>query len=289
VPLGRGGAFRWRSGPAARRDELPVTKETIGDNSLRPGDLVRLRARDHATGRFVVVPFHVAGVVQEFPSAPKDSFMVANLAYLDAVTHGAGPNVVLARASGDAAAAGRRVAAAIAGSGAGVRTIAEQTQQTTSSITTVDVTAISRIEEAFAVTLAVAIGLCVQIAVTERRREFATMAALGVPLRQVTAFPCSEAALILVVGAPLATGRGLLLAAMLTAMPTHVFDPPPDHLTIPWSYLAALGASASGAGLAATLIAARSVRGLALGAILRERPTTRTCAGMGLASAARCG
>ena len=37
------------------------------------------RARPRS-GRFRVVPFHVVGIVQEFPSAPKDSFMVANLA-----------------------------------------------------------------------------------------------------------------------------------------------------------------------------------------------------------------
>ena len=45
--------------------------------------------------------FHVAGIVQEFPSAPKDSFMVANLSYLESVTHAGGPNVIFARASGD--------------------------------------------------------------------------------------------------------------------------------------------------------------------------------------------
>ena len=38
------------------------------------------------TGRFRVAPFHVVGIVQEFPSAPKDSFMVANLGYLEQLT-----------------------------------------------------------------------------------------------------------------------------------------------------------------------------------------------------------
>ena len=39
----------------------------------------------------------------------------------------------------------------------------------------------------------------------------------------------------------LAAGLGWLLAQMLVAMLTHVFDPPPDHLAIPWGFLAALG------------------------------------------------
>ena len=42
-----------------------------------------------ASRRFHIVPFHVVGVVQEFPAAPRDSFMVANLCYLAAADHAA--------------------------------------------------------------------------------------------------------------------------------------------------------------------------------------------------------
>src|SRR5207237_5795348 len=96
---------RLRSSP----DGVLVSKETISDYSLRTGDLLKLRVLDRRTGRFRVVPFHVAGVVQEFPSAPRDSFMVANLAYLSQVTHDPGPNVVLAKASSGPAAVAHRV------------------------------------------------------------------------------------------------------------------------------------------------------------------------------------
>lgn len=256
---------------ATTRDGLLVSKETITDYSLKRGDLVKLRVLDHATGHFVVTPFHVAGVVQEFPSAPKDSFMVANLVYLQEVAHDSGPNVTFARTSGDPAMVGRRVAAATAASGATVTTIREQTQRTTSSITTVDFTAISHIEQAFAVILAAAaIGLYLQLALVERRREFATMAAIGTPLREITAFLWSEAVLVLGAGALLAAGLGLLLAKMLTAMLSHVFDPPPDHLTIPWTFLALLVGAALVAAVVTTSLAVRSLRRLPLGAILRE-------------------
>src|SRR5205814_6726736 len=82
-------------------DGILVSKETITDYSLARGDLLRLRVLDHATGRFRVVPFHVVGIVQEFPSAPKDSFMVANLAYLERAAHDPGPNVVFAKTHGE--------------------------------------------------------------------------------------------------------------------------------------------------------------------------------------------
>src|ERR1700726_4750392 len=93
---------------------IAVSKETITDFSLKNGDLLRLRVLDQQTGKFHVIPFHVAGIVQEFPSAPKDSFMIANLSYLESVTHAGGPNVVFAKVNGSPRDVARRVAAATA-------------------------------------------------------------------------------------------------------------------------------------------------------------------------------
>jgi putative ABC transport system permease protein len=255
----------------ARRDGILVSKETISDYSLRPGDLLRLRVLDHATGRFQVAPFHVVGVVQEFPSAPKDSFMVTNLAYLDHVTHDPGPNVVLVRAHGDPTTLAGAVAVATAAYGTSVKDIRGQTAQTVSSITTVDLRGIGRIEEAFVLALAAAAMLLfVALALAERRQELATMTALGASLRRAAAFLWSEAAIVLVAALGLAALLGWLLAEMLVAMLQHVFDPPPDHLAVPWAFLMALGGAALLGGLAAIGLATLQIRRLPLGAILRE-------------------
>ena len=67
---------------ASRPDAVLVSAETVANYQLRPGDLLRLRmqsARDHA---YHVVPFHYVGVVREFPTAPRDSFFVANASYV---------------------------------------------------------------------------------------------------------------------------------------------------------------------------------------------------------------
>jgi putative ABC transport system permease protein len=253
------------------RDGILVSKETIGDYSLRLGDLLRLRVLDHATGRFRVAPFHVVGVVQEFPSAPKDSFMVTNLRYLEQVTHDLGPNVVFARAGGDPTTVANRVAAATGRYGTSVKNIRQQTAQTVSSITTVNLRGISWIEEAFVLVLAAAaMALLVAVGLTERRQELATMAALGASLRRAGAFLWSEALLVLVAALGLAALLGWLLAEMLVAMLQHVFDPPPTHLAVPWAFLGGLGGAAVVGGLAAALLAAVQIRRLPLGAILRE-------------------
>lgn len=256
----------------SRPDAILVSKETITDYSLQQGDLLKLRVLNHATGRFSVVPFHVAGIVTEFPSAPKDSFMVTNASYLQAATHDPGPNVVFAKTNGDAGAVAARIARATKTSGTAVKNIREQTAQTVSSITTVDLTGISRIEELFAVLLgAGAIGLFVAIGLGERRHEFATMAALGSSLGEIGAFLWTEAALVLGAGLLLAAVLGWLLSQMLIAMLQHVFDPPPDTLAIPWSFLAELTGAALVSGLLACGLAVAGIRRLELGAILREQ------------------
>ncbi len=253
------------------RDGIVVSKETITDYSLRLGDLLRLRVLDNRTGRFRVAPFHVVGVVQEFPSAPKDSFMVANATYLHQVTHDLGPNVLLVRASGDPSTLARRVATATSSFGTRVNDIRHQTSQTVTSITSVDLRGISRIEEAFVILLATAtMALFVVVSLAERREELATMSALGASLRRAAAFLWTEALLVLVAALGLAALLGWLLAEMLVAMLQHVFDPPPDHLAVPWGFLLWLGAAAIAGGLAASLLAALQIRRLPLGAILRE-------------------
>ena len=266
-----GSASEMMSRLQARRDGILVSRETVTDYSLAIGDLLKLRVLDRSTGEFRVAPFHVVGVVQEFPSAPRDSFMVTNLAYLESVTHDPGPNVVFVKAASGPVAVSHRVAAATSSSGAVVKNIRQQTAQTVSSITSVDLAGISRIEEAFAVLLAAgAIGLFVLVALAERRHELATMEALGASVRTVAAFVWSEAALVLAAALALAALLGWLLAEMLVAMLQHVFDPPPDHLAVPWAFLGWLTGAAVLGGCLAAALASRGLARLRLGTILRE-------------------
>ncbi|HEY8844392.1 MAG TPA: ABC transporter permease, partial [Gaiellaceae bacterium] len=266
-----GSASQMLSRLRARKDGIVVSKETVTDYSLAQGDLLKLRVLDRRSGAFRIARFHVVGIVQEFPSAPRDSFMVANLAYLQGVTHDAGPNLVFVKAPSDPAAVSTRIAAATRSFGTGVKNIRRQSVQTSSSITAVDLAGISRIEEAFAILLAAAaIGLFVLVALAERRHEFATMAALGASLRSIAAFVWSEAALV--VGAALACAAilGWLLAQMLVAMLQHVFDPPPSHLAVPWAFLGSLAGAAVLGGAVAVALASRGLARLRLGSILRE-------------------
>jgi putative ABC transport system permease protein len=196
--------------------------------------------------------------------------MVANLGYLQAADHAGGPNVVFAKA-GDPVTTAARVAAVTRADGTVVKNITQQTQQTVSSITTVDLRGVAKILEAFTILLAAAAtGLFIALTHIERRREFATMAALGARLREIRSFVWSESALVLAASVVLAAGLGWLLSEMLIAMLQHVFDPPPDQLAVPGRFLLLLMAAALGGGLVAVTISVRALGRLNLGAILRE-------------------
>ncbi|MDT4919137.1 MAG: putative transport system permease protein, partial [Pseudonocardiales bacterium] len=87
-------------GLAARPDGLLVSQETVRDFQLQPGDLVRLRLQNSTTQQYTEVAFHYIGIVTEFPTAPRDSFLVANASYIAAQTGNGSSGTLLVTTDG---------------------------------------------------------------------------------------------------------------------------------------------------------------------------------------------
>jgi putative ABC transport system permease protein len=220
-----------------RPDGVLVSAETIKDYGLATGDLLRLRLFDGASGHYQVVNFHVVGVVSEFPTAPKDSFLIANLPYVTAATHASGPNVLLAAAPGDPRMTAAAISSRVASSGATVSDITQQAATTSSSLVAISLAGISRLEEGFAIALGlVSILVFAMLSEIERRREFAIMAAMGTRLQMVAAFLWTETVVVAATACLLAAVLGTALAVMLVTILTHIFDPAPDALALPWLF-----------------------------------------------------
>jgi putative ABC transport system permease protein len=234
---------------ASRPDAVLVSDETVRDYQLQPGGLIRLRlqfASDHA---YHVVPFHYVGIVREFPTAPRDSFFVANASYLARVTGSPAYQVMLSRVSGSPPAIAGRVRQLLGpAGGATVQDIQTQLKITLSGLTTIDLSGLTRLELSFAFLLAVAASsLVLLLGLVERRRMFAIASALGAKTRQLASFVWTEALFVTVGGALLGIASGWALSYVIVKILTGVFDPPPPHLFIPWGYLAALVAVTAGA------------------------------------------
>ncbi|MFE2301128.1 FtsX-like permease family protein [Streptomyces sp. NPDC059445] len=246
---------------AQRPDSLLVSEETVHDFQLTPGDTVNLRIRDARTNVLRTIPFHYAGVVKEFPTAPKDSFFVANASYIARTTGSDAVGAFLIDTGGSRQ---KQVATHLRGQLGSSATVTDLTRTRGTigtSLTSVDLAGLTRIELAFAVLLAAgAGGLVLALGLAERRRTFAIATVLGATRRQLRGMVLSEALLLAVSG--LATGAliGWALAQMLVKVLTGVFDPPPAGLAVPGAYLALTGLAALTAVLAAALNGIRSAR-----------------------------
>ncbi len=253
---------------ARQQDGVLVSEETVRDFQLQPGDRLNLRLQNALDHQYHEVPFHFVGVVREFPTAPKDSFLVANASYIARQTGIGAAETVLLRTSGDPVAVASR-ARQVAGSLPGVRiTDINSTQKIiSSSLTAVDLRGLTRLELVFAVLLgSMSTGLILALGLAERRRVFAVLAALGAKSRQLGAFMWGEGLTILVGGGATGFILGFGIAEMLVKVLTGAFDPPPEHLSVPWGYLALLVAAAA----ASTLVAVNVVRKVAGHKVLEE-------------------
>jgi len=234
-----------------------VGAETGRDFKLRLGDPLRLRLQDNRTKQLTEVVFRYAGVVKEFPTAPKDSFLVADAGYVAKMTASEAVGAFLIDTGGRSSQAITAGVRARAGD-AKVTDLASSRRSVGSSLTAVDLAGLTRVELGFALILAAAAtGLVLALGLAERRRMFAIAAALGAKARQLAGFVWSEALFVSIGGAAAGAGIGWVLSLVLVRVLTGVFDPPPARLAVPWIYL---GALAAGALVAVGLVAARAVR-----------------------------
>jgi putative ABC transport system permease protein len=223
---------------ARRPDNLLVSAETVTDFQLQPGATVRLRLQDGTTKKLKTVPFHYAGVAKEFPTAPKDSFLVANQAYIAKRTGSDAVGTFLVQTDGtNPATVAGRIRKQV-GTSAAVTDIVTSRKVIGSNLTAVELSGLTRVELGFALILAIAAsGLALGLGFSERRRSFAIASALGASGRQLGAFVWGESAFVTAGGLLLGTVIAVAITNMLVKVLTGVFDPPPGSLSIPGAYL----------------------------------------------------
>lgn len=254
----------------ARPDALFVSQETVNDYQLRLGDPVRLRLQwaDH---QYYVVPFTFVGVVREFPTAPKDSFLIANAEYLAVQTGIPAREVALLQVGGQAAGVAARARALTSDlAGVQVTDLAAVRVRVASSLTAVNVAGLSRLELGFAVLLlTTATGLVLALGLAERRKQFTVLAALGATGKQLGTFLNAEALIVAGLGGLLGASIGVAVSWALVRILQGVFDPPPDVLVLPWVYLGVLLLAAVGSTLLA-VSTARRASGRQMSEVLRS-------------------
>ena len=239
-------------------DGILVSAETVTDYQLALGDHVSLRLVDQMTQRPRTVTFRYIGVALEFPTAPKDSFLVANAAYVARQTGSSAAGTFLIATDGTPP---RTVASAIRsrlGPGVAVTPIGVTRSGVGSSLTSVDLAGLTKLELGFALVLGAASGgLVLALRLRDRRTTFAIAGLMGATRRQLRGFVLAEGGLVASAGILIGVVVGGVEAAMLVAVLTGVFDPAPASLAIPWPYLIAVTLFTIAAVIASALAVAR--------------------------------
>jgi putative ABC transport system permease protein len=246
---------------AARPDSILVSAETVHDFQLRPGDTLRLRLQDGRTKQYREVPFRYAGVVKEFPTAPRDSFLLANADYVAAQTGSDTVGAFLVDTGGHHVTAVADALRQQLGDRLTVTDLVSSRRIVGSSLTAVDLSGLTRVELAFALALAAAsTGLTLWLGFAERRRTFTIARALGANRRQLGAFVWAEAGVVTLAGLATGSVTAWALATVLVRVLTGVFDPPPASLAVPWAYLATVVSIILAATAVAAIAAIRAAR-----------------------------
>jgi putative ABC transport system permease protein len=255
---------------AAKPDSILISAETVKDFQLQVGDQLKLRMLNSHTNHLSSVVFHYAGVVTEFPTAPKDSFFVANATYIAEQTGTDAVGAFLINTGAQHSKSVARRIQRLLGPAAGVTDIATVRKSVGSSLTAVDLAGLTRVELSFALVLAAtAGGLVLALGLSERRRAFAIATALGAKPRHLRAMIFSEAGVITIGGLSAGASTGWVLSEMLVKVLTGVFDPPPSVIAVPWFYLSAVAATTALALAAVGAAAANAARRPAI-SVLRE-------------------
>lgn len=254
-----------------QKDGVLVSEETIRDFQLKMGDPVNLRLQFSSDHAYHIVPFHIVGIVREFPTAPKDSFFVTNASYVAEATGNPNSEVILLRVAKNPEALAAAVSGALGSAGVKVSEIGSVQRVISSGITSVDLRGLTSLELLFAIILlACSVGLVLALGMAERRRNFAVLKMIGAGKKELDAFIRSETWVIFS-GGMLAGGfLGLGVAYMLVKVLSGVFDPPPEFLSVPWNYMGILLATALIATIAASSLISRLTRQSAVEEIRKQ-------------------
>jgi putative ABC transport system permease protein len=237
---------------AATHDGALLAQETLHDYQLHRGDLVRLRLKD-SKGVYRTVPFHVVGVVTEFATAPRDSFIIANAAYIAQATGSPENQTLLVRtdhpASVAAALKPRLPTTAVVAD----TSTARATVTTATGLAASNLSGLARLTLGFGLLLAVSSSLlALVVGSAQRRRTLVVLAVLGGSPKQRAAFVWTEARSLVVAGLLGGVLAGGIIATQLVKVLDGIFDPPPEHPAVPLGFLLSLlAAIAVGSAVAA--------------------------------------
>ena len=215
------------------------------------------------------------GVFERLAGFPQGANLVVDLGTYEAATGVRAIDFFLARADdSDRAGLAEAASALRAGPGASspihIDSTATALDKDQSSLTALNIAGLVRLDTFFVLLMSVAaIAIFVFGLMLQRRREYVTLRAMGLPVRDLRALVLGEAALVALCGLASGILVGVAIASLFVRVLRGLFilDPP---VTSPVGRIALLAASVLAAALVSGVAATRVLRRLRPTEILRE-------------------
>jgi putative ABC transport system permease protein len=260
-----------RADPAA----LLVDAELARDFNIQPGDPLKVQLTDLA-GKEVSANFHAAARFRQFPGFPQHVDLVGNLSYYQAVTGQTTVDFFLVRVT-DPSEAGLKRATAALSSGPGkavplrIESTATAINRDQSTLAALNLRGLGTLDSLYTLLLGAAgIGIFVFGLLLQRRKEYVTLRALGIRMRQLQGLVVGEAALVAGYGLVIGLLVGTVMAFLFVQILRPLFTLPPERLAFPPAPLAALVALVLGGMAVSALAASGILRRLKPVELLRE-------------------
>lgn len=260
---------------SANPKAILVDAESAAELKLKKGDTAEvLLAR--GTKNQALRKMTVAGVFDRFPGFPEKLHIVANLGYYQAETRLKEVDFFLARTT-DQTSRGldAAISAVNAGPARGDRLDIDSTETTfnkdQSSLTALNIRGLVDLDSFYTLLISAAvIAIFVFGLMLQRRREYVTLRAQGMPSRKLQALVLGEAAFVGLSG----LAAGLLVGGAMGLLLVHVLQPLfilPPVPAIPFGEAALLAGMVIVATVASTLAALTILRRLSPSEVLREQ------------------
>lgn len=249
--------------------------ELARDFNIHTGDPVRVQLAA-AGGREVTANLRAAGRFRHFPGFPHHVDLVGNLAYYQAITGLATVDFFLLRVA-DASDAGLARTADLLSSGPGkaiplrIDSIANVSNRDQSTLAALNLRGLGSLDSLYTLLMSIAgVGMFVFGLLMQRRKEYLTLRALGIRMRQLQAIVVGESTLVAVGGLLVGSIAGTVMAYMFVQILRPIFVLPPERLTFPLGLLGTLAALVIGGSVLSALGASALVRRLNPIELLRE-------------------
>jgi putative ABC transport system permease protein len=254
---------------------LLVEWELARDFNIQTGDPLKVQLSDVA-GRDISANFRVAGRFRQFPGFPQHVDLVINQSYYQAVTGRPTVDFFLLRTA-DPSDAGltQSTRALLSGPGSTVplrvESIVTAVNRDQSTLAALNLRGLGTLDILYTLLLGAAgIGIFVFGLLLQRRKEYVTLRALGMRMRELQGLIVGEAALVAICGLLVGVLVGTVMAYLFVQILRPLFTLPPDRLTFPPGQMATLVALVLAGMVASALAASGILRRLRPAELLRE-------------------